>query len=262
MILDHLPKDGKIYSRIVSVVPSQTELLAYFGLNEEVIAITKFCVHPEKWFRSKKRIGGTKNLHLDEIINFQPDLIIANKEENTKEDIETLAEKFDVWVTEVDDLDGAVNMISDLGLLTGKGVEAGKLVAEIKAKFATAATNTKKIPAAYLIWNSPLMTVGADTFIHDMMKHAGLENVFADKLRYPEVLIEDIKNSGCDCLLLSTEPYPFSQKHIENFEAELPGIKVLLVDGEMFSWYGSRLLLSADYFQELHKKISSFSNRS
>ncbi len=248
--LSYVPK------KIVSLVPSQTELLHYLGLENETIAITKFCVHPETWFRHKLRIGGTKALNIEKITELEPDLIIANKEENVKEQVEALSGKFPVWVSDINNLDDAIQMIIDIGELTGKKERASELVVAIETAFDSLKENIHThIPAAYFIWRDPYMTVGGDTFISDVMKKAGFKNVFADMDRYPEISIEQIKASGCQLVLLSSEPYPFAQKHVEELEKELPGIKIILVDGEMFSWYGNRLLHAAVYFRELATNI-------
>lgn len=254
--------------RIISLVPSQTELLHYLGLEEEIIAITKFCVHPGNWFKNKTRIGGTKALDMEKIISLKPDLIIANKEENVQEQVEKLADNFPVWVTDVDDLTAAYRMISDIGLLTKKENEASGLIDLIKIKFdyVYQISNTnKRISVAYLIWKNPYMTVGGDTFISSMLETAGLMNVFSNETRYPEITLSQLKTmnlptgqaglpsgqAGCELVFLSSEPYPFIQKDIVELQKELPGIQIMLVDGEMFSWYGSRLLESPDYFIKL-----------
>lgn len=246
-------------SRIISLVPSQTELLYHLGLEKETIAITKFCIHPRQWFRNKTRIGGTKQLHLDKIRSLQPDLIIANKEENVKEQIELLAQDFPVWVTDVNNLNQAYEMIIDIGQLTHREKEAEMLNSGIREEFHSliqvpGIKNT--IPAVYLIWKDPLMTVGADTFISHMMELAGFSNVFNNRERYPRVTADEILGSGCRLLLLSSEPYPFKEKHIAQLQEILPGIKMMLVDGDMFSWYGSRLLMAPSYFNELHKRTA------
>lgn len=253
MILQNTSDIKTTAKKIISLVPSQTELLWYLGLEDEVIGITKFCVHPEDWFKNKKRIGGTKQLHIDDIIKMQPDLIIANREENDKAQVELLASHCNVWVTDVNNLEDAMIMITNIGQLCGKETEAIKLAKDIELKFSKLCDVKNKQPekAVYLIWENPYMTVGGDTFINDMMKKAGYENVFATERRYPELTIENIKNPGCTTLLLSTEPYPFTAKHISKFQAEIPGITVKIVDGEMFSWYGSRLLQAPQYFAEL-----------
>jgi ABC-type Fe3+-hydroxamate transport system substrate-binding protein len=252
----HLPQKPK---RIVSLVPSQTELLYHFGLEEEVVGITKFCVHPEKWFRNKTRVGGTKSPHIDKIKKLEPDLIIANKEENRREDIEALGTTFPVYVSDIENLDDALQMITDLGALTGKTEAATALSKEITSRFNRLEDQVagRRIKTAYLIWQEPYMAAGNDTFIHDMMRRAGFDNVFSDWNRYPEVVIEILHERGTECLLLSSEPYPFKEKHIAALQTRLPGVKILLADGEMFSWYGSRLLEAPEYFMQLILQLNS-----
>jgi len=244
--------------RIVSVVPSQTELLHYLGLEEEVVGITKFCIHPEEWFRTKPRIGGTKQLHIQKILELKPDLVIANKEENVQEQIEELAQYLPVWVSDVNTLQEAVDMIASIGELVGQKSKALGLVEVLKTSFATLHKPGRLKPrTCYLIWKDPYMTIGGDTFIHDMLQQAGFTNLFADKNRYPEVSVEEINEMGCEVLLLSSEPYPFQQKHIYELQAQLPHTAIVLVDGELFSWYGSRLLHSPAYFEQLQQQIAS-----
>ena len=247
----------KVYSRIASLVPSLTELLHDLGLEEEVIGITKFCVHPEKWHRNKPRIGGTKNIKIPAIHSLHPDLIIANKEENVKEQVEELAGKYDVFVTDVKNLTDAINMIKDIGRLVGKTQEALQMANKIEIKFKklqNLASVTRK-KAAYLIWKDPFMAVGNHTFINDMMKYCGLENIFSSWERYPKKTPEDLR-IDCELILLSSEPYPFKEKHLKELGLQLPGVKIILVDGEMFSWYGSRLLKASDYFKIFRKDIT------
>lgn len=259
MILSNINADKK-YFRIVSLVPSQTELLFDLGLNEEVVGITKFCIHPEEWFRSKMRVGGTKNINLNIIRQLSPDLIIANKEENVKEQIEELAQKCDVWITDVNSLNDAVDMINNIGKLTGRIEAASVLVLKIEEGFDNLKINSskrRKIPTAYFIWKDPYMVAAGDTFINDMMQYCGLENIFFQNKRYPQISLEEIKERKGELILLSSEPYPFKQKHKEEIQSHLPKIKIELVDGEMFSWYGSRLLKSIDYFQSFLHKMNS-----
>lgn len=236
--------------KAISLVPSITETLYSLGLNEEVVGTTKFCVHPQDWFRTKERIGGTKNIHIQKIRELQPDLIIANKEENVKEQVEELAKDFEVLLTDVNNFEEALQMLRAVGNAVSKGFEADQLIAGIERKFSKINPAEQKT-AAYLIWENPYMTVGGDTFIHEMMKKAGFENIFADTNRYPETQINELKELKPEYLLLSSEPYPFKQKHSDELQQQLPGTKVILVDGEMFSWYGSRMLLAADYFRRL-----------
>ena len=249
----------KKYSRIISLVPSQTELLFHLGLESEVVGLTKFCIHPEKWFRSKKRVGGTKMLDIPAIHSLNPDLIIANKEENVKEQVEELAENFNVWVTDVNNLDEATRMIEDIGELTGREKEAYLLQSEILHKFVELQKSTsgiKKRRGAYLIWKDPYMVAGGDSFINNMLSYCAIENIFVHELRYPVIDLKNLQKKKCEIILLSSEPYPFKEKHQEEMEKLLPGIEIRLVDGEMFSWYGSRLLPATDYFKLLKEQFA------
>jgi ABC-type Fe3+-hydroxamate transport system substrate-binding protein len=244
--------------RIISLVPSQTELLFDLELTTEVIGITKFCIHPKEWFRTKTRIGGTKNLKLDKIKALSPDLIIANKEENTKEQVEELAKEFPVWTSDIKNLQQALEMIRLIGKIVNKNYTAEKLANKIQNNFDSLSTkikNRKRIKACYLIWKDPYMSVGGDSFISDMMNYAGFENVNANLSRYPLVELENLQKD-CEMILLSSEPYPFTEKHIHQIKLIAPFAQVALVDGEMFSWYGSRLLKAPEYFLELNEAVS------
>lgn len=235
--------------RIVSLVPSQTEMLHDLGLGDRVVGITKFCVHPEDWFRTKTRVGGTKDVKLDVVRSLRPDLIIANREENVKEQIDELAKDYPVWVSDVDDLNAAFRMMLSIAELTDTlehGAEIGHGIAE---QFATIAPQRQRT-AVYLIWKDPYMAAGADTFIYDMMQRCGLRNLVTES-RYPELTEARLQELNPDLVLLSSEPFPFKEKHLEELRKLLPKAKVLLVDGELFSWYGSRLLHSPEYFKAL-----------
>lgn len=193
------------------------------------------------------------------IKELQPDLIIANKEENVKEQIEELAKDFPVWISDVNTLEDALQMIYSIGEITGKTEQAETLITRIKTNFSNLQLQTaiRKFQTAYLIWKDPYMTIGGDTFINDMLIKAGFENTFASAKRYPEVTVSQLQITNCQLLLLPSEPYPFKQKHIDELQAQLPTTKIILVDGEMFSWYGSRLLKAPEYFKSLHHQIAS-----
>ncbi len=241
--------------RIISLVPSQTELLYDLGLHKEVAGITKFCIHPDDWFRNKTRVGGTKQVKMDIIHQLQPDLIIANKEENVKEQVEELSKQYPVWISDINNLADALVMIREIGCITGKEITAHNLLSQIKDKFSSLTVPGYRPKTCYLIWKDPYMTVGNDTFIHTMLQTAGFENMFSHEKRYPEIFINDLKNDNCEVLLLSSEPFPFKQKHIDELQQQLPDTKIILVDGEMFSWYGSRLLKAPSYFAELRNQL-------
>jgi ABC-type Fe3+-hydroxamate transport system substrate-binding protein len=241
--------------RIVSVVPSQTELLADLGMNDEVAGITKFCVHPEEWFRNKTRVGGTKQLHIDKIRELKPDLIIANKEENEKEQIEELAKEFPVWISDIQTIPHALQMIQVIGQLVNRTQQANEMVEQIVWGFNKMQKATQPKRVAYFIWYKPWMSVGHDTFISHMIQTIGWQNVAADKARYPQMTLEELVAYNPEIVLLSSEPYPFKEKHIAEIKAVLPHAEVKLVDGEMFSWYGSRMLKAVGYMQGLVNEI-------
>jgi ABC-type Fe3+-hydroxamate transport system substrate-binding protein len=237
--------------RIVSLVPSQTELLAYLGLENNVVAITKFCIHPSEWFHTKQRIGGTKNLKIQEIRDLQPDLIIGNKEENTESDILALAEFCPVWMSDVNSVEDALVMIEEVGNLTHTIKKAKDLITELEAGFQRISNIGKKGKVLYCIWDNPAMAVGQETYINSVLTKLGFENVIKNS-RYP--LISEIKNRHPEIILLSSEPFPFSEIHIKKYQELNPKAVVQLVDGEMFSWYGSRMLEALTYFENLSFK--------
>lgn len=241
--------------RIISLVPSQTELLYDLGLDAEVVGITKFCVHPETWFRQKKRVGGTKTVSFEKVQTLDPDLIIGNKEENTREQIELLAAHYPVWMSDVQNLEEALGMIRQIGALTGKSGQAESIARKIEQEFdrLRAVRDGARPRVAYFIWRKPFMAAGRDTFIHTMLEEAGFENVFQEKTRYPEIQLSKLGAAAPEVIFLSSEPFPFAEKHIEEFREACPDAKIKIVDGELFSWYGSRLQHTPGYFQQLRE---------
>lgn len=249
--LENAPK------RIISLVPSQTELLAYLGLDAEILGITKFCIYPDTWFRTKTSVGGTKQYHFDKIKALNPDLIIGNKEENDKTQIELLAAEYPVWMSDIKTLEDAYNMIQNIGKLTRTLPQAQALTSEIRTKFDDLKNTIKSpISAAYLIWRKPYMVAAKDTFIDEMLHLAGFTNVYNHQVRYPEIDLTALAKNPPQVLLLSSEPYPFKLSHIEEIQHLFPDTVIQLVDGTLFSWYGSRLLYSATYFQQLYTELS------
>lgn len=240
--------------RIVSLVPSQTELLAELGLENEVVGITKFCIHPEAWFRSKARVGGTKDVRPERVAALKPDLIIANKEENVREQIEALEAIAPVWVSDIRVLGDALEMIRAVGVITGTADRAADIAGRINDGI-SGLRFQQRFTVAYGIWRAPWMWAGGDTFIHDMLARCGFENVLHDQPRYPEIALEALRELNPELVLLSSEPYPFAEKHIAEVQAVLPGARILLVDGEMFSWYGSRLLHAPEYLAGLLRAV-------
>jgi ABC-type Fe3+-hydroxamate transport system substrate-binding protein len=245
--------------RIVSLVPSQTELLYELGLEEQIVGITKFCVHPFHFKSTKKIVGGTKQVNSDKITALQPDVIICNKEENTLEMVEELRKICPVWVTDIRTIDDNFQMIFDFGQLFNCRTEAQKWNDKIKFALAEFESFIKEKPlqkAAYFIWKNPYMVVGADNYINEILKLNHFQNIYENMGRYPEVEIKKIRLEGDpDIVFLSSEPYPFKEEDAFEIGRFTHHAKAVFVDGEMFSWYGSRLLKALAYFKALHDKL-------
>lgn len=237
---------------IISLVPSITETLFDFGLTaDEVIGRTKFCIHPSDLVKNVEVIGGTKNLNIEKIRSVKPDLIIANKEENEKLQVEELMKDFKVWVTDIETLEDNQKFISELGIILNKE----NLALDFNQKIASVFTDFKIYEpkkVAYLIWKNPYMTVGSDTFINEVLEKLGFENLFKNRKRYPEISVEELKEA--DLIFLSSEPFPFQQKHIDELQLERPNNEIMLVEGEAFSWFGTHLMKVAEYLKELSLK--------
>ena len=234
-----LPKEPQ---RIICLVPSLTELLYNLGLGARVVGITKFCIHPKNWYKSKTRVGGTKTINFDKIKALNPDLIIANKEENTKEDIEELIKLYSVWISDINTYKDALLAIKKIATICNKEKEGTDLVCQIernKKNFKLKSTLSKSV--LYLIWKDPYMVVGTSTYINDIINLLGYKNCYKEE-RYKEISIEEIKKLNPQYIFLSSEPYPFKEKHLIEFQKLLPNAECKIVDGELFSWYGSRLL--------------------
>lgn len=261
---DQLGREVKLSAfprRIISIVPSQTELLFDLGLEMTIIGITKFCIHPAEKVRSVTRVGGTKKLNMELIRKLKPDLIIANKEENSREDIELLIKEYPVWISDIVTLENAFEMIKGIGRITGTQHQADSIVKSISCAFDKLDKELRQTPlrlysAAYFIWKNPYMAAAGGTFIDEILKRMGLKNAFQHS-RYPVLTKEAVKSAGPDVVFLSSEPYPFGEKHIKEFQEMCPGSKILLVDGEVFSWYGSRLQSSPAYLLKLLRVISA-----
>ncbi|MEI3792016.1 MULTISPECIES: ABC transporter substrate-binding protein [unclassified Chryseobacterium] len=239
--------------KVVSLVPSITEALFDLGLSEnEVIGRTKFCIHPEKKVKNVPVIGGTKNINIDKIRALQPDLILANKEENIKEQVEALMDDFKVIVTNVETIEDNYYLLKTLGNLFNKEERAQQFNLKIYEVLEQAKLNST-IKAAYLIWKNPYMTIGSDTFIHRILSEIGFENIFKNRTRYPEIQMENLAEA--EVIMLSSEPFPFKEKHIEEMKAFYPDKKIMIVDGEAFSWYGTHIAKCGDYFKELLAEI-------
>jgi len=243
-------------SRIVSLVPSQTQLLHFLGLEDEVVGISKFCIYPVEWFRSKNRVGGTKSVDIEKIKALNPDLIIGNKEENSVDDIEVLKNVAPVWMSDIYTFKDALEMIKIISEITGKSRKGSELIHEIQESFKSLRAKVEELSdkersVLYYIWKDPYMVSGKNTFVDNMLSECGLINA-TNLERYPE--IEKIDKDP-KLIFLSSEPFPFKESHIEEFQTKFPNSKIILIDGEMFSWYGSKLKDAPSYFEKLISEI-------
>lgn len=246
--------------RIISLVPSLTELLFDLGLEETVVGITKFCIHPEAWFRNKQRIGGTKNIDIERIRALKPDLIIANKEENIKEQVDQLSLYCNVIVTDIKTITDNYAAIQLISESVGTKEAGDSIINKTQEAFLDLDKYIdnqffKEKKVAYFIWKDPWMTVGNDTFIHQIIKQLRWKNVFEQLTRYPTVTLTDLALFELDYILLSSEPYPFKDADVALLQNQFPNIKIILVNGEFFSWYGSRMQKTPQYLKQLLKEI-------
>ncbi len=241
-------------SRIISLVPSQTELLVDLGLREKLVGITKFCVHPKGLKKEVQLIGGTKNVKIDLVRSLNPDLVIGNKEENNQADIEALEEILPTWMSDIFNLEDALEMIGRVGEITGTTEKAEEIISTIRMNFSRLEKHKSSGKSVlYLIWKNPYIAAGPNTFIDAMLTTLGFQNAMQTE-RYPEV---EMTGLNPDLIFLSSEPYPFKEKHIAELQNQFPESKVVLVDGEYFSWYGSRLIEAPAYFANLLNQIEA-----
>ncbi|NNE32530.1 MAG: ABC transporter substrate-binding protein [Winogradskyella sp.] len=240
--------------RIVSLVPSQTELLVDLGLEISIVGVTKFCVHPTHLRMSKAVVGGTKQISIAKIKALKPDIILCNKEENTKEIIESLKDIAPIHISDIYNIEDCFELIKMYGEIFSVEAEASDLIKTIKNErevFQLQFQHKKKLKVAYFIWKKPWMVAASDNFINTMLKEAGFVNVFETEKRYPEIKLDDSNLKNADVIFLSSEPFPFKDNHVLELQSKFPEKAITIVDGEMFSWYGSRLLKSYVYFKNL-----------
>ncbi|PKQ65740.1 hypothetical protein BZG02_01665 [Labilibaculum filiforme] len=244
--------------RIISTVPSTTEFLFDLGIGKQLISKTKFCKYPADKIAKLPNLGGPKDLYFDKIHLLAPDLIIANEEENSKNQIELLMDEYAVYVCKVRNYDEALKNILNVGKMVGAEPKAFEIANRIQSNFAQLPILNKKQRVLYLIWKNPFMVAGRDTFINSMLEKCGFTNAIEnDDSRYPQLSPEEIQAINPDLIFLSSEPFSFSQQHIPEIQSLLPNTKIELVDGEMFSWFESHLLKASSYFNDLILKINS-----
>lgn len=256
-VQDHLGREVN-YSfppkRIISLCPGITDTLLSLNLDHEVVGRTRYCIHPAEKVGQIQVVGGTKEIKMERIRELKPDLVIAEKEENTKEIVDEVSKHYPVYVAEVQSIDESFRMIHDIGEITNKNNEAASLIEKIKSGFESLPTKPGK-RVAYVIWKKPYMVVGGNTYINSLLERMGFENPFTQlEGRYPAVTTEQFQQAKLDYLFLATEPFPFKEKHIEEFQEFLPKVKPMIIDGEMF-WYGPRMHEAVTYFKEFYKNI-------
>ncbi len=257
IIIDQLKRElliAEVPKRIISLVPSQTELLVDLGLEDSIVGITKFCVHPKHLRKQKDIVGGTKNIKLKKIQALQPDIILCNKEENSKEIIESLQDIAPIHISDIYSLEDTFELFEMYGELFQVKEKATTLVKEIERQrkmFQDYKKGKPKIKVSYFIWKNPWMVAASNTFINAMLNEAGFINAFKSDTRYPSIDLSHNAIQESEVLLLSSEPFPFKEKHVLELKSKFPNKKVIIVDGELFSWYGSRVLQFYSYFKLL-----------
>lgn len=255
IIRDQLDREIRLQEtprKIISLVPSQTELISDLGLEKQLVGVTHFCVHPEHIRKSSKRLGGTKKVNFRKVRELEPDIILCNKEENTKEMVEELEKIAPVHVSDVANLEDTYELMLQYGKIFDCEELAATMLDSIKRKadkirILAESSGTRNV--AYFIWNEPLMVAGKGTFIDEMLKLNNFRNVFEEE-RYPETSLEELKEMDIDLCMLSSEPFPFKEEHKSGFQAYAKQVEI--VDGEYFSWYGSRLIKAMEYFKKFH----------
>lgn len=253
--IDHLGRKvvlNKTPKCIISLVPSQTELLIELGLQKELVGITNFCIHPTIELEEIQKIGGTKTPNIELIKSLNPDLIIGNKEENNLNDVENLSRHFPVWISDVNTFDDNFKLIMDIGNLFDKVSLATSICSAIQDSWDKLKISETKT-CLYFIWRKPYMVAGRGTFINSILSKSGFENIM-ETSRYPSLNECELKNLNPEIVFLSSEPYAFREKHLKEFKLLFPSSIIKIVDGELFSWYGPRQKLLPKYLSNL--KIS------
>ncbi|UZH54599.1 ABC transporter substrate-binding protein [Salinimicrobium tongyeongense] len=250
----------EVPKRIVSLVPSQTELLVDLGLREQIVGVTKFCVHPECLRKEKKVVGGTKQVHFERVAALEPDIILCNKEENTEEMVAELEKIAPVHVSDICTIDDSLDLIGQYAEIFQVACKASEIIEKIKSEKQCFQDDAKRFPerkVAYFIWKNPWMVAGKDTFIDHLLKLNRFKNAFLEEdSRYPEIALNELEKKEVEVLLLSTEPFPFKEKDIEALKKEVRVGCIQIVDGEYFSWYGSRLTAAFNYFRKVQAILS------
>lgn len=224
----------------MSLVPSLTELVWWLGAGERLVGRTRFCTEPAGEIEAVPAMGGTKNPNIERILEARPDLVIANKEENRREDVEALlAAGLEVLLTDPNTVAAAVEMIRHLGQLLGEAETAEKLAAEIEAELARPAGARTTAARVYVgVWHNPMMGLGGESYGHSLLEACGGVNVLRDRPRYPETSLAELRTLAPDVVLLPDEPFPFDAGHAALYGQVAPA---RVLDGKLLWWYGPRM---------------------
>lgn len=273
------PLKDRPIRRIVSLVPSMTETLFDLNLGDRVVGVTDYCIHPADRVASLPKIGGTKNPNIQQIIALQPDLVLANQEENRREDVEALERAgIPSWVTFPKTVADTFNLLWEMmDVFHETSMVARVRLIEYQYDWVSGISQQREAQGKTLkifcpIWLDPLMTFNADTYPHDILRVCGGENIFAERerqfplradlgqaeplpaddprvigrdTRYPRVSWEEVTALQPDVILLPNEPFNFTQEHIPLFQAlDVPASRnqaIYLIDGSLITWHGTRI---------------------
>ena len=241
---------------MVSLCPSITRLLFDLDAGHMLVGITKYCIHPAEAVANIEKVGGTKDPDIAQISQLKPDLILLNKEENRREDWQALKNlNLTCHSTHPVTLDETVETVRSIGAALNRDEVAERVAHGIEeARLRALKKNTNSLSFVYLIWRKPWMTINANTYINCLLQACGGTNVFADaQTCYPAIETDQIKDANPDMVLLSSEPFPFKEKHIQELSTKtgLDSGKFRIVDGELLSWHGAFTEKGLDYACEL-----------
>jgi ABC-type Fe3+-hydroxamate transport system substrate-binding protein len=240
--------------RIVSLCPSLTELVFDLGRGDDLVGITRFCVHPADRVGAVEQVGGTKDPGIERIVELAPDLVLLNREENRIEDAEALeAAGVPCHASMPRTVEETAEMVRSIAAALDRPAEGEAIACDIEersARVRAAAEGARPVRWAYLIWREPWMTVNRDTFVDALLGQAGGVNAFGDRPdRYPRITTAELVTADPDVVLLCTEPFPFQEKHVAELAGEtgFAPERFRIVDGEYLSWHGSRTPDGIDY---------------
>jgi iron complex transport system substrate-binding protein len=243
--------------RVVSLVPSITETLFDLGAGAILRGCTRFCIHPKDGVAGVPKVGGTKDPDLAGILALAPDLVLANREENRESDVAELRKSVPVHVSYPRDLPGLLAFLEELGALVGLAEAARAAISRIESAQRAFIPPARPPRVAYLLWREPWMAAGADTFIDGMLAACGFQNALGHEARYPVTELQALRGA-VDALLLSSEPFPFGERHRPECAAAtgLDLSRVQLVSGEAFSWFGTRTASAFAEAARVHQLLS------